>query len=254
MNPVLAYRAKAAQDAARHEIRIQLLRKEGLSDAEIEDMLNGAGGTAHNTGAKRGAWKIFVDMGIRTTAVRNGESAEQAALDNLRRQRKNVEVYLSKDLGIDTRMIKSDVHQRRVEDKDKQITAAEKAMDTELNRYDDKRERLHALEVVMAQRGRKRLVAENQRLVNSGKLRARDADDEMERGDSKVAFQLDDPQGDGLSIDRTPSKHSAVSDPDEESDEDIEDELDVQDGGAGNDGQHKREDRTDDFQADATPR
>ena len=55
---------------------------------------------------KRSAIQLLIDVGARVTSASTTGNSESVMLDNLRRQKRNVDVYLNKEFGVDTELKK----------------------------------------------------------------------------------------------------------------------------------------------------
>ena len=90
----------------------------------IEMQQNMGGGTA-------GALLTLIQAGARVLPVSSNQSSEQQQLNEMRRKKKNIEVFLSKSLGIDTSMEKEDTSaSRRLSIAGSSLTAEMKAVET----------------------------------------------------------------------------------------------------------------------------
>jgi hypothetical protein len=192
MNPVIMWQLKLAKEEARHDQVIKALQAEGLDEDEINARLMnaemGGGGGAH---IKQSALQVLVENGARTTSTAQGKNAEQAAMDNLRRQRRNVDVFLAKQYGVDTTFAKVDAKQKRVESRDQHVSAAEKAADTGLNPYGGEQLKRSKMVVGMAMQARAQLASWQTKLVREGKLRPAEAYEEhdVQRRDAVGAVE-----------------------------------------------------------------
>ena len=139
INPIMMYHIKIAKEEARKEMAVKAFQAEGLTDEEIAERMAMAeltGGGGGGGGAKKSALQTMVDFGARVTSVTAGGSSEQAALNDLRRNKKNIDVYLAKSMYIDTTLVKVEgTKQRRVERKGNDMSAAEKANDLKENPF-----------------------------------------------------------------------------------------------------------------------
>lgn len=139
INPIMMYHIKAAKERLREEARLAALEEmkralieEGLSEAQADERVQlEADSGAGVIGGKLSALQTLIAAGARVTPMSSSENAEQIALNDLRRQKKNIEVYLTKQHDIDTTMTKPDERTRRVNaEGTKSVGAYERAMQT----------------------------------------------------------------------------------------------------------------------------
>ena len=109
---------------------------EGVSEEEANERVAAAEelGMGGGVAVKKSAIQVLLDAGARVTPVSENANSEQILLDNLRRQKRNVDVYLGK-LGVETEMKKAEprANARRVERKGKDLDASQKAAETALS-------------------------------------------------------------------------------------------------------------------------
>jgi len=226
VNPVLTYQIAVAKEAARREKAINALKLEGLTDEEAEDRMRAEemskGGRNVGGGEKASALQVLISHGARVTSVRQGASAEQAILDNLKRQKRTIDVFLGKTRGVETAFAKPE--ERPAGRSQKEVSAAVKAADTKLNRYGGASLERASCQVRQAARARLQLKAVNKVLLREGKIRGPEMD---EAGQRHGGHMLDASELGSLANDPT---LAAVGDDDAEHEDDIEGEGEEDDG------------------------
>lgn len=104
LNPVIMYQVREAKAAKRVEMMRAALREEGLTEEEIEDRMYlasiGGGGNATGTG-RPSAFQVLIDAGARVTSA-SDKAADAALVEERKRQVRTIDVFLSKERGIDT--------------------------------------------------------------------------------------------------------------------------------------------------------
>jgi hypothetical protein len=195
LNPVILHQIKIAKEEERRERTVKALQLEGVAEDEIEARL-ASGDTAGGGGAgKICALQVLVDNGARVTSAAAGKNAEQATLDHLRRQRRNVETFLSKQLGVEAGSAKLDARHKRAESAGQHVTtAAEKAAETKVNPYGGPQLQRAMLQVGMASQARVQLAGWQTKLVREGKLRPPEAY-EQESGQRRNGVEPDAADG-----------------------------------------------------------
>ena len=114
-NPVLMYQIKLARDALREQKRREALEKAG---EEQDD------GLAAEASDKPCALSVLINVGARVLPVMASDGAANAAAQERRRLQRTVDVYLNRELSVETR---GPAEKRRGK---KAKTALEKANDT----------------------------------------------------------------------------------------------------------------------------
>lgn len=104
-SPVLQYQIKKAKEEQRLEAQRQQLLAEGLSLEEVEAELAAGGGVVGGGGGmgRQNPLALLISIGARVEATRGGDSAEAAAAQARKRALRNVDAYLSRVQGIDTK-------------------------------------------------------------------------------------------------------------------------------------------------------
>jgi len=217
VNPVLTYQIALAKEAARREKAINALKLEGLTDEEAEDRMFAEemtkGGGKIGASERSSALQVLISHGARVTSVRQGASAEQAILDNLKRQKRTIDVFLGKTRGIETAFSKPEEQQAgRMQ---KEVSAAAKAVDTKLNRHGGASAERAKCQVRQAAQARVQLAAVNKVLLREGKIRGPEMDESGERRGGHV---LDPTDLESLAHDPT---LAAVADDDAEDGDDV---------------------------------
>lgn len=128
-NPILMYQIKLAKEAQRERAKL----------AAIEAM-EGEGGVgseyamANDFAVKQNALAVLISVGARVTPIRAGTDGDAVAMQERRRLLKTVDVYLSKELEVDT---KSDAEHtgKKGGNRNKIKTAMDVAKETEISRH-----------------------------------------------------------------------------------------------------------------------
>jgi len=102
INPVIMYNIKKAKEAQKLQHQREMLAAEGLSEDDIALRL--AGGNAGVGETKPSALAIMIAAGARVEAAGNVQNAEAIKKSEMRRKQRNVNVFLTKTLEIDTKM------------------------------------------------------------------------------------------------------------------------------------------------------
>jgi hypothetical protein len=137
MNPVILYHIKVAKDRLREERRqeeLRLMRQawidEGLSEEQADARVELEAGSAGGGAATVSALATLIQHGARTLPASDSQNAENALLQNMRRKKKNVDVYLQRVCGVDTTMQQSDDKSKRIRLEGTFMGPLEKAMET----------------------------------------------------------------------------------------------------------------------------
>ena len=209
INPIMMYHIKQVKERLREEQRMaqleemrQQLIAEGLSESQAEERVAfEAESGAMISGGKLSALSVLINAGARVTPTGNRESQEQIILNDMRRQKKNIEVYLSKQHEIDVTMTKPEERSKRVGLEGTRMGPLEMAVSTAKEPVGGPLARRSAEMVETARTGRLRLasaVATNKSLAEkledfkaSAKANARRQSRKLPPKDRRAAAQLE---------------------------------------------------------------
>ena len=121
-NPIFDYLIKRQKEQERLEFAKKRAEEEGM------DFEDGGDNQAIDTGGKANALQILIKAGAQTTSVRTADNAAAVAAQEARRKMKNIEVFLSKAMGVDTSVTKREPGKRMTTKP--VLNVYEKAMDT----------------------------------------------------------------------------------------------------------------------------
>ena len=96
-NPILLYQVKLAREALREKQRAEQLESMG-SDPNTSVVL------AEST-SQQNALAVLVSVGARVLPVMAAEDVHSAALKEQKRQQRNIDSYLNRDMGVETRFL-----------------------------------------------------------------------------------------------------------------------------------------------------
>jgi len=101
VNPIFMYNIKKAKDEARADVRRQSLLAEGLSIDEADQrMLAGESGGGGDS--KANPLAFLISVGARVQSASGKTSEEMQKKIEIKRKQRNVQVYLSKNMNIET--------------------------------------------------------------------------------------------------------------------------------------------------------
>ena len=101
INPVIMHNIKKAKEAQRIQQQRAALAAEGLTEDEIETRLND-GDAPKIGGGKPKALSFLISLGARVEASRGAASEEAKKKEEMRRKQRNIKVFLSQTLNVDT--------------------------------------------------------------------------------------------------------------------------------------------------------
>lgn len=216
ISPIMMYHIKMAKERLREQQRMaqleemkQQLIAEGLSEAQADERVafEAESGTMIS-GGKQSALAVLIQAGARVTPTGNRDSQEQTILNDMRRQKKNVEVYLSKQHDIDVTMTKPEERSKRVGLEGTRMGPLEMAVSTAKTPVGGPMARRSAEMVETARSGRLRLasaVANDKVLAEKlhdfklgAKANARRASRKLPPKDRRQAAQLEGAGAGGL--------------------------------------------------------
>ena len=210
LNPIMMYKMKQAKEASRREMAVRALVMEGVPEDEAQQRIADGEEAGLGTGpVKRSAIQLLIDVGARVTSASTTGNSESVMLDNLRRQKRNVDVYLNKEFGVDTELKKAAAgpSNKSIEKKlQGTMDAGEKALDTKMHPHgetelrrmektagDAKNARLQLARLLPILEREGRLKAPSPDLVEVGEKRADRAAQKIDAADlAKLALELEE--------------------------------------------------------------
>ena len=109
ISPVFMFQIKKSKDQQRLEKQKALLMAEGLTEAEADERI--ASGAELGAGAgdvRANPLAVLIAAGARVEAARGATSDEMLKKVELRRKQRNINVYISKQFDIDTKVARKD--------------------------------------------------------------------------------------------------------------------------------------------------
>ena len=101
INPVMMHNIKRVKEAQRLQQIRETLAAEGLSEDDIEARLF-SGDVVGPAEAKMNPLALLISLGARASAIRVGQSADAQRKEELKRMQRNINVFLTKTLEVDT--------------------------------------------------------------------------------------------------------------------------------------------------------
>lgn len=106
-NPIILYQVKQSKDTARREKRRLALIAEGIDEDVVNQMMEdealGIASGGVGDGQRQNALALLIAAGARVKPLDGAGGAEAAAADERRRAARTIDVFLSKDRGIDVK-------------------------------------------------------------------------------------------------------------------------------------------------------
>ena len=115
INPILLYEARKAKEKAKEDRKLKAITEmrekliaEGLSEDEIDErMAEGDATMLDGAPVRQNALAVLISVGARVVPGAASGSADSLALQDRKRQQKNIEMYLANSLMLDMRKTKA---------------------------------------------------------------------------------------------------------------------------------------------------
>ena len=104
VSPVIMYQIKLSKDAQRLQMQREALAAEGMTEEEIEARLAAGDAGVSGGGGRPNALALLLSVGARVTPAGKNKDDAAKKREEMRRKARNINVFLSKTLDIDTRL------------------------------------------------------------------------------------------------------------------------------------------------------